>query len=101
MDAATPYDRELDELRWLFALKLKPLRRERFRSQEGFAEHARLHRTTIGGLEQGKTDPRLSTLLIVADALNVPVEQLIKGLPVPKERKPPRETQTKGSKLAS
>ncbi len=84
-----PYYAEIAEFRNLFAERLVPLRRERFASQEIFGEHARLHRTTIGGLEQGNTDPRLSTLLILADSLKVPVSELVRDLPVPRERKPP------------
>jgi transcriptional regulator with XRE-family HTH domain len=87
--AKDPYDEEIADFRWRFALNFKPLRKERFRSQEKFGDHARLHRTTIGNIEQGKTDPPLSTLLIVADALNVSLDQLVKDLPVPQHRKPP------------
>jgi len=82
------YERELALLRRRFAVSMRGRREARFRSQEAFAEHARLHRTTIGGLEQGRTDPRLSTLLIVADALGVSIEELVGELPVPKHRKP-------------
>jgi transcriptional regulator with XRE-family HTH domain len=84
-----PYFTEIADFRWQFSLKLKPLRKAKFRSQEKFGRHADLHRTTIGGLEQGKTDPPLSTLLILSDALGVPVEELIRDLPVVKHRKPP------------
>jgi DNA-binding XRE family transcriptional regulator len=84
-----PYYAELAELRRSFAARLTPLRQERFASQEAFGDHARLHRTTIGGLEQGRTDPRLSTLLILADSLKVSVADLVEGMPVPQRRKPP------------
>jgi transcriptional regulator with XRE-family HTH domain len=87
--AKDSYEEEIADFRWRFALNFKPLRKERFRSQEKFGERARLHRTTIGNIEQGKTDPPLSTLLIVADALNVSLDQLVKDLPVPQHRKPP------------
>lgn len=84
-----PYYAELADLRRRFAQQLVVLRTERFSSQEAFGDHARLHRTTIGGLEQGRTDPRLSTLLILAEGLSVSVAELVDGIPVPKRRKPP------------
>ncbi|MBA3809965.1 MAG: helix-turn-helix transcriptional regulator [Solirubrobacterales bacterium] len=84
-----PYYAEMADFRRRFAERFAPLRRARFPSQEAFSEHARLHRTTIGGLEQGKTDPRLSTLLILADSLDVSLADLVRDLPVPRERKPP------------
>lgn len=84
-------------LRRRFAVTLRGRREDKFRSQETFAEHAHLHRTTIGGLEQGRTDPRLSTLLIVADALGVSIAELVSDLPVPRERKPaPPASKKKG-----
>jgi DNA-binding XRE family transcriptional regulator len=84
-----PYYAEMAAFRQRFAERLVPLRRKHFTSQEDFGDHARLHRTTIGGLEQGKTDPRLSTLLILADSLDISVTELVRDLPVPRERKPP------------
>ncbi len=84
-----PYYAEMANFRQRFAERLVPLRRARFPSQEDFGDHARLHRTTIGGLEQGKTDPRLSTLLILAESLKVPLAELVGDLSAPRERKPP------------
>ena len=100
MSTADAYKREIAMLRRRFAGGLRSRREDRFHSQETFAAHAHLHRTTIGGLEQGRTDPRLSTLLIVADALDVSVAELVAGLPVPKERKPPPPAPRKARKRA-
>jgi transcriptional regulator with XRE-family HTH domain len=99
--AKDPYDEELADFRWRFALNFKPLRKARFRSQEKFGDHARLHRTTIGNIEQGKTDPPLSTLLIVADALKVSLDELVKDLPVPQQRKPPPSRRRKATRSRS
>jgi transcriptional regulator with XRE-family HTH domain len=57
-------------------------------SQERLADATELHRTEIGKIEQGKVEPRLTTLVIVADGLSVSVDELIAGLWVPVERKP-------------
>lgn len=57
-------------------------------SQERLAYAARLHRTEIGRIEQGTVEPRLTTLLILAEGLDVSVEELLRDLTAPSERKP-------------
>jgi transcriptional regulator with XRE-family HTH domain len=57
-------------------------------SQEQLADATELHRTEIGKIEQGKVEPRLTTLLILADGLSVTIDELLAGLWVPLERKP-------------
>ena len=46
-----------------------------------------VHRTHLGALERGRREPHLTMLLILADALDA--DNLLAGLPVPRERKPP------------
>jgi transcriptional regulator with XRE-family HTH domain len=65
---------------------------ERRYGQEKLAGDARLHRTEIGKIERAEVEPRLTTLLILADGLGVTLNDLVGDLPVPKERKPPPET---------
>ncbi len=57
-------------------------------SQEQLSYATRLHRTEIGRIEQGAVEPRLTTLVILADGLGVSVEELLHDLPVPTERRP-------------
>lgn len=57
-------------------------------SQEQLSDITRLHRTEIGKIEQGAVDPRLTTLVILADGLSVSVDELLAGLWVPAERRP-------------
>jgi DNA-binding XRE family transcriptional regulator len=52
-------------------------------SQERLAEITGLHRTEIGKIEQGQVDPRLTTLHLVAHALDATLNDLARGLPVP------------------
>ena len=56
-------------------------------SQEQLSYATRLHRTEIGRIEQGMVEPRLSTLVILADGLGVSVDDLLRGLGVPRERR--------------
>jgi len=58
-------------------------------SQTDLHNVSRLHRTEIGRIENAEVEPRLTTLAILAHSLDVPIDSLIEGLPVPKERKPP------------
>jgi DNA-binding XRE family transcriptional regulator len=57
-------------------------------SQDALSDRARLHRTEIGKLEQGQVEPRLTTLVILADALGVTIDDLVAGLWVPVMRRP-------------
>jgi DNA-binding XRE family transcriptional regulator len=60
--------------------RLRQLRGERGFSQEGFAEVCGLHRTAIGLIERGKSSSRLDTLLMISQALDVPVSRLLSGI---------------------
>jgi transcriptional regulator with XRE-family HTH domain len=88
MDA---YEAERKRLLNAFAAKLRAAREEDFPTQEDLAHAAKLHRTHIGYLEQGRREPSLSSLLILAETLDMSVEELIEGLPVPKKRRAERK----------
>jgi transcriptional regulator with XRE-family HTH domain len=84
------YRAERGKMLNILAERIKTLRKKRgYKSQEKLAEAVDLHRTYIGCLERGEREPSTSILLILADTLEVPPGQLIEGLPVPKERRPP------------
>jgi DNA-binding XRE family transcriptional regulator len=57
--------------------------------QDKLGEDAELHRTEIGKIERAETEPGLLTLMILAKGLGVTLNDLVEGLPVPEERKPP------------
>jgi transcriptional regulator with XRE-family HTH domain len=57
-------------------------------SQEKLSLATGLHRTEIGKIEQGAVEPRLTTLMILADGLSVSIDELLTGLWVPSERRP-------------
>lgn len=49
-------------------------------NQDELASAVNVYRTHISTIELGRTDIRLSTLLRIADALDVPLDELLKGL---------------------
>lgn len=90
MSTRDAYERELADLLDALAVNLRRLREEKKpeRSQEEVASEATLHRTEWGKIEQGKRDPRMSTMLIIAETLGVTLNDLVAGMAAPKERKP-------------
>jgi len=72
-----------------FAANVRRLRDSKGWSQADLYTAADLHRTGLGRIEGGKYEPGLLTIAILADALGVKLDDLVTGLPVPKERRPP------------
>jgi len=61
--------------------RIKEIRISRgFASQEAFAAYLKMHRTAIGHLEVGRKDFRLTTLIKVAQALDVTLSELFAGV---------------------
>ncbi|HEY6761613.1 MAG TPA: helix-turn-helix transcriptional regulator [Baekduia sp.] len=65
------------------AANLRRLRKERCWSQEMLAHFAGLHPTEVSRLERGLREPRLRTVMQVAAALRVPVQDLIAPVETP------------------
>ena len=55
-------------------------------SQEELADRAGLHRTYIGGVEQGRRNLGLLNIMKIAKALEVEPEQLFAGMIKPKKK---------------
>ena len=60
-----------------FGRQLRSFRKQKVISREEMGCRIRLSAKDVEALEEGKEDPRLSTLLLIADALNVPPEELL------------------------
>lgn len=60
-----------------FGNRLRACRKRAEISQEALGEMTALHRTEIGLLERGQREPRLSTIVKLADALKAPLHELI------------------------
>jgi transcriptional regulator with XRE-family HTH domain len=63
-----------------FAANLKVLRKERGWSQEDLSRHTKLHTTAISKMERANRAPRFPTIVILAEALQVPAGRLFEGI---------------------
>lgn len=62
-----------------FLKEIRCSRKKQGLSQEKLAKMSGLSRYTIMNFESGKRDPRIKDLRKIANALNVPIEELISG----------------------
>jgi transcriptional regulator with XRE-family HTH domain len=97
MSTREAYETELAGLLQGLAENVRCLREEKKPelSQEEVASEAVLHRTEWGKIEQGRRDPRFSTMLVIARTLGVTLNDLANGIDAPKERKPAPPTKRK------
>ncbi|MGP9833375.1 helix-turn-helix domain-containing protein [Marinobacter sp. NSM] len=63
-----------------FGARLQKIRKNRGLSQEQLAEISGLHRTYISSLERGARNPTLTTIFVIACALDMTVSSLIEGV---------------------
>lgn len=63
-----------------FGAKVRRIREEVGLSQEKLAELTDVHRTYISGIERGRQNISLLTMMKLAQALSVDLEELIVGL---------------------
>jgi transcriptional regulator with XRE-family HTH domain len=60
--------------------RVRALRKEKGFSQEGFADACGLHRTYMGSVERGETNPTLSSLATIAKTLKITTSKLLEGV---------------------
>ncbi|HEX9481772.1 MAG TPA: helix-turn-helix transcriptional regulator [Solirubrobacteraceae bacterium] len=91
MSAKDAYEAERKAYLDGFAANVKRLRAEHEPplTQTGLCDATGLHRTEISKIERGEVEPRLATLALLAAGLETTIDELISGLPLPRERKPP------------
>lgn len=63
-----------------FAANLRRLREHAGYSQEGFASHAGISRGYYGKIERGEHSPSLNKMLQIAEALGVPLNELLRDV---------------------
>jgi transcriptional regulator with XRE-family HTH domain len=59
--------------------RVRELRTAKGFSQEGFADACGLHRTYMGSVERGETNPTLGSLATIARALKITTSKLLEG----------------------
>lgn len=75
-----PAKKEADPLLLRFGARVKARRIEFGWSQEDLAEAADLHRTFVVGIETGRRNPTVTSLLKLFDALDLSPNDLLTGL---------------------
>ncbi|WP_150306586.1 helix-turn-helix transcriptional regulator [Planctomonas psychrotolerans] len=63
----------------LFGENIRRVRLERSLSQEHLAHAAGVHRTYLGSVERGERNVALANCYAIADALGVPLEDLLRA----------------------
>jgi transcriptional regulator with XRE-family HTH domain len=63
-----------------FGRRLRELRQRANLSQEEFAERCDLDRTYISGIERGKRNVALRNIEAIAQALNITISELLRGV---------------------
>jgi transcriptional regulator with XRE-family HTH domain len=63
-----------------FGDRMRELRAREGLSQDGLARETDIHPTSIGRLERGGREPKLTTILRLADGLGVEPGELVNGL---------------------
>jgi len=63
-----------------FGARVREMRAAKGFSQESFAAHCGLDRTYLGGIERGERNLALRNIEAIANALNMTISELMKGL---------------------
>src|SRR4051812_19669695 len=76
-----------EDARVLFGHRLRELRKHAGLSQEALAHEAGLDRSYVGGVERGEYNISLLNICLLANALNLPPDELLKFSKNRKERR--------------
>ena len=68
------------EIKVILGRILKQVRQEKNMTQSQLAETCRLDEDYIGKIERGKRQPSISTLFKIADALDIPVADILQSV---------------------
>ena len=63
-----------------FGTNLRRTRKTLGLSQEALAHLSGIHRTYIGSVERGERNISLENIVAIANALNIPIQELVKGV---------------------
>jgi len=79
-DMAAPLYDDPDRASRAFGDRMREVRKREGVSQDGLAREADIHPTSIGRLERGGREPKLTTILRIAHGLGVEPGELLDGL---------------------
>lgn len=68
------------ELQIAIGMRVKAIRESKDIKQQDLAAYCNFEKSNLARLEAGKTNPTIYTLKVIADNLNVKLEQLISGI---------------------
>ena len=71
---------EMQAIQKALGARIRELRHKKGLSQEAFADHCGIHRSHMGEIERGETNLTLSTLLVIAQKLDITISALFKGI---------------------
>jgi transcriptional regulator with XRE-family HTH domain len=77
---ASPLYDDPDRASSAFGERMRELRARKGVSQDGLSHASGIHSTSVGRLERGGREPRLTTILKLAGALGVEPGELVNGL---------------------
>lgn len=77
---AAPLHEDADRASRAFGDRMRELRAREGVSQDGLAHTSGIHPTSIGRIERGGREPRLTTILKLADGLGVEPGELVNDL---------------------
>lgn len=80
LPVAVPIYENPDRASKAFGQRVRELRAREGLSQDGLAHSSGIHLTSIGRIERGGREPRLTTILKLAQGLNVEPGELTDGL---------------------
>ena len=66
--------------RTAFGTNLRRTRKSLGLSQEALAHLSGVHRTYIGSVERGERNISLENIVAIANALDIPIQELVKGV---------------------
>ncbi len=70
----------MTDIKKVFGKNVRKYREKKKLTQEKLAELCDLHRTYIGGIERGERNVSLENIQKIADALDVKIAELFKGI---------------------
>ena len=80
---ASPLHEDANRASQAFGRRMRELRVREGISQDGLAHSSGIHSTSIGRIERGGREPRLTTILRLAKGLDVEPGELVDGLDSP------------------